>query len=466
MTYLQLIDGQMVEGASTLDVINPATGEVFAVAARADAAQLEHAVQTARQAFPAWRDTPAADRKALVNKVADGIEQRFDEFVRALTGEQGKPLDQAEYEIGAGIACLRYFAGLDTPDEVLRETPTEKIIRHRSPLGVVAAITPWNYPVLLLMMKVGPGLVAGNTMICKPAPTTPITTLLFAEVAQPILPAGVLSVIVDENDLGGALASHPDIAKVSFTGSTATGRKVMEGAASTLKRLTLELGGNDAAIVLDDADIKEIAPKVFMAATLNAGQICLAAKRVYVPTDMYDAFCDELARLAREAVVDEGTKQGAQIGPVQNRQQFEKLKEYLADAQASGKVIAGGAPLDRPGYFIAPTIVRDIPDASRLVREEQFGPVLPVLSYDTLDEALERANDSEWGLGGTIWTSNPERGIEVARRINTGTVWINKHLDLPFDIPFAGSKQSGAGMENGVEGYEEYTQAHIINAAL
>lgn len=466
MTYLQLIDGRMVAGASSLDVLNPATGEVFAVAARADEAQLRHAVATAKRAFPGWRDMPSTERKTMVNKIADGMEERSGEFISTLTSEQGKPLDQARYEIHGAIACLRYFASLDMREEILRETPTEKIIRHRTPLGVVAAITPWNFPVLLLMMKVGPGLVAGNTMICKPAPTTPITTLLFAEVAQPILPAGVLSVVVDNNDLGGILASHPDIAKVSFTGSTATGRKVMAGAAETLKRLTLELGGNDAAIILDDADIKEVAPKVFGAATLNAGQICLAAKRVYIPAEMYDAFCDELARLAKEAVVDDGTRQGVQLGPVQNKQQYEKLKDYLADAHANGKVIAGGAPLDRPGFFIAPTIVRDISDDARLVREEQFGPVLPLLAYDTLDEALERANNSEWGLGGTIWTSNPARGIEVARKIDTGTVWINRHLDMPFDVPFAGAKQSGAGVENGIEGLEEYTQAHIINAAL
>lgn len=466
MAYRLLIDGELVDGAGTLAVINPATGKILADAPRADAVQLNAAIAAAKRAFPAWSASPRTERAATINRLADGIQARLSEFAHLLTSEQGKPLPEAEYEIGGSVAMLRFFAGLDTPEEVIRETPTEKIIRHRTPLGVVAAVTPWNFPMLLLVMKLGPALIAGNTIICKPAPTTPLTTLLLGEVAQGVLPAGVLSTIVDANDLGSALTAHPDIAKVAFTGSTATGRKVMESVSSTLKRLTLELGGNDAAIVLDDADVNTVAPKIFQAAMVNAGQVCLAAKRVYAPRAMYDELCAALAKLADEAIVDEGTKQGVQIGPLQNKQQYDKMKGYLEDAHASGTVIAGGHALDREGYFIAPTIVRDISDDAKLVREEQFGPVLPVLAYDDLDDAIARANDSEFGLGGTIWTSQPERAIEVARRIATGTVWINKHLDMPFDVPFTGAKQSGHGVENGLEGLEEYTQAHIINVAL
>lgn len=465
MTYRMLIDGELVEGAGMIDVINPATGEPFATAARADEALLERAIAAARRAFPAWRNLPFAERRTKLEALADAMQSRFDEFARLLTREQGKPLPQAQVEIGGAIAVIRAFAAMEIPLKTLKESETERIVQQRTPLGVVAAITPWNFPMLLLMMKVAPALIAGNTVIAKPAPTTPLTTLLFGELAQGILPAGVLATIVDANDLGPILTQHPGIAKVSFTGSTATGRKVMENAAGTLKRLTLELGGNDAAIVLDDADVKKVAPEIFLAATLNAGQVCLATKRVYAPAALYDELCEEFARLAKNAIVDDGLKQGTQIGPIQNRQQFEKLKEFLADAKANGKVIAGGDVLDREGFFIAPTIVRDIPDDARLVREEQFGPILPVLVYEDIDDAIARANDTEFGLGGTIWTSNQERAFKVAQKIDAGTVWVNKHLDLPFDVPFGGAKQSGIGTELGREGLEEFTQAKIINMA-
>lgn len=461
-----LINGKLVDGASTMDVINPATGAVFATCARADDSLLDRAVGAAKAAFPSWSRTPFAERRAVLERWADAIEARQGEFARLLTQEQGKPLSQAEYEMAGTIGLLRTFAAMELKTEILRDDGANRIVRQWTPLGVVAAITPWNFPMLLLMMKLAPGLSAGNTMVAKPAPTTPLTTLLLGEVASEILPPGVLNVIVDQNDLGPLLTSHPDIAKVSFTGSTGTGKRVMQAAADTLKRITLELGGNDAAIVLDDADVNVVAPGIFQAATLNAGQVCLAAKRVYAPRALYDELCGALARLAEEAVVDDGEKQGTQIGPIQNRAQFEKLKGFLDDARENGSVIAGGAPLDREGYFIAPTIVRDIPDDARLVREEQFGPILPVLAYDDLDEVISRANDSEYGLGGTIWTSNPERAIAVAMKIDSGTVWVNKHLDLPFDVPFGGAKQSGFGAELGREGLEEFAQSKIINVAL
>ncbi|WP_242496061.1 aldehyde dehydrogenase family protein [Sphingobium cupriresistens] len=461
-----LIDGKLVDGARTMEVVNPATGKAFASCARADAQQLDDAVAAAKAAFPAWAARPFAERRQLLESYADAIDARKDEFARLLTREQGKPLPQAAYEMEGAIALLRTFAAMELGLEEIRDDGATRLIRQWSPLGVVAAITPWNFPMLLLMMKLAPALSAGNTMVAKPAPTTPLTTLLLGEVAATILPPGVLNIIVDDNDLGGQLTTHPDVAKVSFTGSTATGKKVMHSVADTLKRLTLELGGNDAAIVLDDADVDVVAPAIFQAATLNAGQICLAAKRVYAPASLYDALCDALAKLAADAVVDDGDKQGTQIGPIQNRAQFEKLKEFLDDAHSSGSVIAGGAPLDRDGYFIAPTIVKDIGDDARLVRDEQFGPILPILAYDTIEDAIVRANDSEYGLGGTIWTSNPERAIAVALQIDSGTVWINKHLDLPFDVPFGGAKQSGFGAELGREGLEEFTQSKIVNVAL
>jgi acyl-CoA reductase-like NAD-dependent aldehyde dehydrogenase len=459
-----LINGKLVDGTGTLDVINPATGRVLTTAPRADRAQLDQAVAAAKAAFPAWSATPLQQRAALLVKLAEALEAEQDQFARLLTEEQGKPLPQALWEIAFSIAVLRYFATLDLPLEVLKEDGTQKVVRQHRPLGVVAAITPWNLPLLLLMIKVAPALLAGNTVVAKPAPTTPLTTLRFGELCARLLPPGVVNVITDQNDLGAALTSHADVAKVAFTGSTATGKKVMASAAGTLKRLTLELGGNDAAIVLD-ADPKEVAPKIYAAATVMSGQGCIAIKRLYVHESLYDAVCDELGRQARATVVGDGLEPGTQMGPLQNRAQFDKVKGLLEDARRNGTIVAGGGVLEREGYFVQPTIVRDIPDSARLVREEQFGPVLPVLRYSDIDEVIRRVNDTEFGLGGSVWSSDRERAFRVATQVNAGMVWVNKHLDAGLDTPFAGAKQSGFGVELGREGLEEFTQATIINVA-
>ena len=461
--YKLLINGKLVPGASKFDVLNPATEEVVAQCPKADRAQLNEAVAAAKAAFPAWSKRPLKERAALMNKVADALEARTEEFARLLTAEQGKPLGMAMWEVGGTAGGLRYFAGLELNDKVLKDDDETKIVLRHSPLGVVAAITPWNFPLILLSIKIGPGLLAGNTMVVKPAPTTPLTTLLLGEILAEILPPGVVNVIADQNDLGDAITAHPDIAKVAFTGSTATGKKVMASGATTLKRMTLELGGNDAAIILEGVDPKEVAPKIFGGATMNSGQVCLAIKRVYAPESMYDELCDELAKLANEAIMGDGSEQGTQLGPLQNKMQFEKVKGFLDAAHRDGKVIAGGAPLDRKGYFIPPTIVRDIPDSSMLVQEEQFAPILPILKYTDVNDAIARANDSEYGLGGTVWANNIEEGFDVASQVISGTIWVNKHLDLPFDVPFGGAKQSGIGVEYGQEGLEEYTQATTIN---
>jgi acyl-CoA reductase-like NAD-dependent aldehyde dehydrogenase len=460
-----LIDGRLVEGAGTLDVINPATGRVLTTAPRADQAQLEQAVAAAKAAFPSWSATRLRVRAGLLARLADALEAEKGAFARLLTQEQGKPLAQALWAIEFSVAALRYNAALDLPAEVLHEDAARRVVRLRKPLGVVAAITPWNLSMILLAIKVGPALLAGNTVVAKPAPTTPLATLRFGELCARILPPGVVNVIADQNDLGAVLAGHPDVAQVAFTGSTATGKKVMAGAAGTLKRLTLELGGNDAAIVLDDADPKEMAPKIFATAMLNAGQVCFAIKRLYVHDSLYDAFCDELAKLARATVVGDGLEPATEMGPVQNQAQFDKVKGFLEDARQNGTIVAGGGVLEREGYFVQPTIVRDIADSARLVREEQFGPVLPVLRYSDIDDAVARANDTEFGLGGSVWSADRERAFAVAARIDAGTVWINKHFDLPPDIPFGGAKRSGVGVEMGREGLEEFTQATIINAA-
>jgi acyl-CoA reductase-like NAD-dependent aldehyde dehydrogenase len=466
MAYKLLIDGKLVPGALELDVVNPATGKVFATAARADKSQAEQAIAAAKRAFPAWSGLSYPERRKYLNAFADAIKSRSEEFARLLTQENGKPLSQAKDEIEVTWLCLRHFAGQEVKSKTIRENEVERIVEQRYPQGVVAAITPWNFPVILLMFKLGAALITGNTVIAKPAPTTPLTTLLLGEVAAEILPPGVFQTIVDANDLGSLLTSHPDVAHVSFTGSTPTGKKVLVSTSETLKRFTLELGGNDPAIILDDADLDQVVPKIYLSAILNAGQVCYAIKRIYVPRPLVDKVCDKLVQLAGESKVGDGFDPSTTIGPIQNKLQYEKLLGYLEDSRKVGRILSGGKPLPGDGYFLPVTVVRDLTDSARVVREEQFGPIIPIVAYDTDDEAVANANSTEFGLGGSIWTSDLERGTNVASRIETGTIWINQHLSLPFDVPFGGAKQSGLGLQNGIEGMEDFTQLRVLNAAL
>ncbi len=461
--YPMIIDGKKVHTDRQIDVINPATGLVFASVPRADEAVLDAAVAAAQRAFPLWSAMPLPERAALMHKLADSLQQHADEFARLIVMEQGKPLAEAREEAPSGVGLLRYMADhVDYAPVVLKSDGDTRIVEHRRPLGAVAAITPWNVPLQLLLIKLAPALFAGNTVVAKPAATTPLSTCLLAEIWNEILPPGVFNVICDDNDLGDALSSHPGIEKIGFTGSTATGMKVMASAAATLKRLTLELGGNDPALVLDDVDPIETARNVFTAAMGNAGQVCLAAKRIFVPASMYDVFCNELARLADATIVGNGLDPATTMGPIQNAAQYRKALGYLDDARASGTIIAGGGPVPGPGYFIRPTIVRDIPDTARLVREEQFCPVLPVLSYDDLDDAIKRANATDYGLGATVWGRNLERAFDVAMRIEAGTVWINEHMVFDPGVTARGAKLSGFGGELGPEGFNSYTQGYVV----
>ena len=458
-----LIDGKMVPGDQTMPVLNPATEEVLAQCPRASKSQLDAAVSAAKAAFPAWAAIPIEERRKLVGKMADTIEANTGELGRLLTSEQGKPLADATGEVMGMAGFFRYFSSLDLPMRVIEDSGDRRVEAHRRPLGVIGAIIPWNYPLLLLSSKLPSALLAGNTIVVKPAPTTPLSTLKFAELVKDILPKGVLNVIADANDLGDHMTKHPDIGKISFTGSTATGQKVMASAAATLKRITLELGGNDASIVLDDVDPKKVAAGIFEGAFQNSGQVCLAIKRLYVHESVYDEICNELVAIAKNTVVGDGSKQGTKLGPLQNKMQYEKVKGFLEDARKNGNVIAGGAAMDRPGYFIEPTIVRDIKEGSRLVDEEQFGPVLPVIKYSDNEEVISRANATNYGLGASVWSSDTARAHKVASRIEAGTVWINKHLDMAPHIPFGGAKQSGIGTELAEEGLAEFTQLQIIN---
>jgi acyl-CoA reductase-like NAD-dependent aldehyde dehydrogenase len=463
--YKLLIGGQLVAGDSAMDVINPATEEVLAVCPRGSERQMNEAVAAAKAAFKTWRKVPMDDRRALVMKLADAIEAKTDEFARLLTQEQGKPLVESTAEIVYTAAFLRYLASLKLENRLIEDNDNRRVEMRRKPLGVVGCIIPWNFPVLIVAFKAPVALLAGNTIVIKPAPTTPLTTLRLGELCAEVFPAGVINIVTDQNDLGGVMTNHPDIAKISFTGSTETGKKVMASAASTIKRITLELGGNDAAIVLGDVDPKKVAPGIFGGATMNAGQVCLAIKRVYAHESIYDELCSELALLADAAVVDDGLKQGSQIGPLQNKMQYEKVKGFLENARANGNIIAGGQVEDRPGYFIRPTIVRDISDGTMLVDEEQFGPILPVIKFSDADDAMERANASPWGLGGSVWSNDRDKAYDLACEMDSGTVWINKHLDFGPNIPFGGAKQSGIGVEFAEEGLHEFTQIQVINEA-
>lgn len=460
-----LIAGKLVDGAATFDVVNPADGKPFAQVARASIDQANQAVAAAKLAFPAWSSKPLAERQSAIGKLADALESNRDPLVRALVTEQGKPLAEATIEFDFAVQFARFFAKCSLPPAVIQDDATLRVEVEHRPLGVVLGITPWNFPLLIAVYKMAPALVLGNTFILKPAPTTPVTALMLGALACDIFPPGVFNVVADANDLGTPLTQHPDIAKISFTGSTATGRKVVASSAPTLKRVTLELGGNDACIILDDADIDSIAPKIFGAAFLNCGQVCIAIKRVYAPKRMYSRLVEALASLATSAVIGPGLQAGTTIGPLQNAAQYEKAKHFLKVAKQDGRIAAGGTLVDRAGNFVRPTIVADIPDSSPLVREEQFVPVLPILAYEDLDDAIFSANDTEYGLGGSVWSPDTSRARAVAAKLNTGTIWINQHLNFGPNVPLAGAKQSGMGVEFSELGLAEYAQTTVISLA-
>jgi acyl-CoA reductase-like NAD-dependent aldehyde dehydrogenase len=463
--YRIWIDGKPVEGASEISVINPATEEVVATVARSSPEQLEQAIASAKAAQKEWAKTSIEERRDALRAISKGISDRADEIARIQTMEQGKPIAESAGEVAITLAFLDHFTTFDLPVEVVQDDEEKRVEVHRKPLGVVACIVPWNFPLLIGAHKVALALLAGNTCVLKPAPTTPITGAIFAEICAGVLPAGAVNTVNDENDLGDVLTAHPDVAKVSFTGSTATGKRVMANAAGTLKRLTLELGGNDAAIVLPDVDVQDTAEKLFAAAFLNCGQVCIGLKRTYVHESIYDEMCGALAKLADAAVVGNGLDAGTQIGPLNNKMQFDKVCGFLETAKRAGTIVAGGDVPDRKGFFIQPTIVRDVEDGDVIVDVEQFGPIMPVIKYSDLDDVIERVNASEYGLGGSVWSKDLAKAKEIALQIESGTTWINKHLDFGPNVPFGGCKQSGIGVEFALDGFHEFTQVRVINQA-
>lgn len=464
--YSMLIDGALVTGDAQIEVINPANGQIFAAAPDCSPEQLDIAVVAARRAFRTWRAVPIGERQACLLKAADILDANAEQLARLFTREQGRPTDGALSEIGIAVAWLRAYAAMTPPTHVIDNGDGQRVETNYVPLGAVCAISPWNFPVNLSIWKIAPALAAGNTIVLKPSPFTPLCMLKIGELLKDAFPAGVLNIISGGDALGPLMTAHPGFAKISFTGSTATGKRVMESAAKDLKRLTLELGGNDAAIVMPDVDLDDVAQKIFFGAFFNSAQICVATKRLYVHDSVYDGLRDRLAGIAQAVKLGDGSEQGTVLGPLQNRRQFERVSALIEEARDAGlTLVEGPAGPDTGGYFIPVTIIDNPPEDSAVVQEEAFGPVLPMMRFHDLDEVIDRANASEYGLAGAVWSKNVDQAVAVARRLETGTVWINQNLVLRPDTPFAGHKQSGFGVENGIDGMLEYMAPQSIYIA-
>jgi acyl-CoA reductase-like NAD-dependent aldehyde dehydrogenase len=457
------IDGAAVGADQTFDVTNPATGERFASAPDASPAQLDTAFEAAARAFRTWRTDDDA-RRAALHAMADVIAGATDEIAPILTAEQGKPLPWSEFEVQGAAGWLRYYADLEHGRQVLRDDETARVELVRAPIGPVAAIVPWNFPIFIAVAKVAAALRAGNTVVLKPSPYTPLATLRLGELVRDLLPPGVFNVISGGHALGPAVSSHPLARKISFTGSTATGKKIAAAAADDLKRITLELGGNDPAIVLDDADPGAVAEQLFATAFNNNGQACVAPKRVYVAEAMRPALVEALAEHARAAKVGDGADAGTDLGPLNNAAQRDRVRELVDAAVAGGATaVTGGRTPEGPGYFYEPTILTDLSDGARIVDEEQFGPAMPVIAYRDVEDALERANGTMFGLGASVWSADPDRAAAVAEQVDAGMTWINTHTAIAFDQPFAGAKWSGIGVEAGELGLDAYTDVRVLH---
>lgn len=460
------INGQSVLGSKTFDVINPATGELVGRAPNATVDDLNRAVAAAKAAFPAWAALPDDQRQALCAGLVKALEDNAEAIAHTLTLEQGKPLSGmgSRFELGGAQAWAGHTASLDLPVKVLQDTNEGRIELHRKPIGVVGSITPWNWPVMIAIWHIVPALRAGNTVVIKPSPFTPLSTLQAVAAMSATLPDGVLNIVTSDDsidNIGAAMSSHPDIGKIVFTGSCATGARVMKSAADTMKRLTLELGGNDAGIVLPDCDPEAIAEGLFWGAFINNGQTCAAMKRLYVHDDIHDAVCDALVAYARTVKMGNGLDEANVLGPVANQMQFDKVSSLVADAVQSGNVLLGGAPDE--GLFYPITLVSDLPDDAPLIHEEQFGPALPIIRYTDVEEALAAANASDNGLGGSVWSKDIEKAKALALRLECGSAWINRHGTIQPNAPFGGVKMSGIGREFGEEGLFENTDIQVLH---
>lgn len=466
--FTHTINGEARSAQNVFDVINPATGCVLARCPDASRADIDAAVGAARQAFVEWSRLPLTQRREYLHAFAAAIEQHAAELGELLTHEQGKPLANARRELESSARHVRTIAALEIKTEVLQDDSSGYTELRYRPLGVCVGITPWNVPIGIGSAKIAQALYAGNTMVLKPSPFTPLTTLKLGELSRATLPPGVLNVVAGGNDVGAWLTSHPGVDKITFTGSLPTGRKVLgASAANTLKRVTLELGGNDAAIVLDDVDVETVAPRLFAAAFANCGQICMAIKRLYVHDSIYERLSAALAQLAQSARVGDGRHPQVQIGPVQNKVQYERVLGLIKDTRSRPgvRVLAGGTACEGEGYFIAPTIVADIAEGAPLVDEEPFGPVLPVLRFSDVQDALRRANATRFGLSGSVWSADVARATSLAAQLEVGTAWVNRHIGADGAVPFGGTKDSGIGREHGLLGLYSYLEPQVVQVA-
>ena len=471
-TYANISNGRPVTSATTFESRNPATGETLGLVPHSTREQVDAAVAAAKAAQPAWAAKPDAERKALMGKVAEIIKANSEYLASWVTREQGKPLggvgpDQvpgARFEVWGCEVWTQVPASLDLPVDVVFEDETRRDEMHRKPFGVVAAIAPWNWPLLIAIWQIVPSLRAGNTVVIKPSEYTSIGTLEMVRLIAEALPPGVLNTVSGAGEVGSWLVENPDVNKIMFTGSGATGSKIAAAAARNLTPTTMELGGNDAAIMLPDADPKAMAMGLFWGAFINMGQTCACAKRLYVPESLHDAVVAELKALAEAMPMGDGMQPGMVMGPIQNRMQFDKVSRLVERARAEGAtIVCGGPPKPGPGNFYPLTLVTDIADGAALVDEEQFGPVLPIIKYRNVDDAVASANRLDAGLGASVWSTDVDKARQVASRIQAGTVWINQHGMIHPMVPFGGVKGSGWGVEFGVDGLKSVTQPQVIS---
>jgi aldehyde dehydrogenase (NAD+) len=474
MTKKLLIGNEWRDAAAgtTMEIVNPATEETIATVAAAGRADVDAAVQAARTAFNGpWAALSARERGRLVSRLADRLMEKADEIARLETLHNGKPISEARHvEIPAAAECLEYYAGW--ADKVTGETIPVKgnylTYTLREPLGVVAAIVPWNFPLLLAAWKIGPALATGNTVILKPAAETPLTAIALGEIAVEVgLPPGVLNILTAPGpEVGQALVAHPGIDKVAFTGGTATGKAIMRSAADTLKKITLELGGKSPNIVLPDADIDAALRGATTGIFYGKGEVCAAGSRLLVAKEIKDQFVEKLAARTKKMVAGDPLDPKTRYGSLASKRQLDTVMRYVDIAKKEGAaLVAGGERADigtGKGYFFQPTVFDNVKPEMTIAREEIFGPVLATIEFADVDEAIARANDSEYGLAAAVWTRDVKKAHYVARKLQAGTVWINTYNVYDTAAPFGGYKASGFGREMGAHALEHYTQVKSV----
>ncbi|KAM6536023.1 hypothetical protein FALCPG4_005544 [Fusarium falciforme] len=459
-----IINNEFVPTSRSLHSVNPSTSEALWDVPCATRGDVDKAVEHARTAFKTWSRLPFDSRAQMLLAYADAIEAQREPLEKLLVMEQGKPLGLANTEFTMALKWLRTFATMEVKDEVIDDNQDRTITQTFPPLGVCCGIVPWNWPVLLGIGKIGPALITGNTIIIKPSPFTPYCDLKLGEIGMSVFPPGVLQVLSGDDSLGPMLTEHPGIDKITFTGSSETGKRVMQSCSKTLKSVTLELGGNDPAIICEDVDIDAIVPKITTLAFLNSGQICMLIKRLYVHESIYDKFRDAMVAFAKTIKVGDGFEQDVLVGPIQNAMQYEKLKDLYASINTCKwkQALEGRVLADSRGYFVSPSIIDNPPDDSRIVAEEPFGPIVPILKWSNEQEVLDRANDSQCGLGASVWSKDLDRAERMARCLSAGSVWINSHFDVAPNVPFGGHKWSGVGSEWGMTGLKAYCNSRSL----